>query len=273
MYLSYDDFLSILESKIQTGEELYDSILRKVIDYPNRYCGLFRLSNAKSKLVQNITQSNEIKFGDIFEDLVDQYFAKLGYTLLPKNLGKDSRGKKLVADQLFTSNEKLFFIEQKIRDDHDSTKKQGQFNNFEYKITQLKHLYDKDLVAIMWFIDDSMTKNKRFYLEELPKLNLNSSDETHLFYGEELFEYLERKDVWREILTHLRMFRNQMGEEVIQIPDFGTSQEIYDALLRLDNRRWEKLNSNTEIYNQLRKDLFSSGENLKKAHKTDKGAK
>ena len=62
MIISYDEFCSMLSKKIQDGEDFYVSLVEKVIDYPTRYCGLFRLSNAKTKLIQNVTQSSEIKF-------------------------------------------------------------------------------------------------------------------------------------------------------------------------------------------------------------------
>lgn len=271
MYLRYEDFIQILRENMKTGIELHDSIVQKVIDEPHRYCGLFRLSNAKSKLVQNITQSNEIKFGDFFENLLTRYLGDIGYNMLNKNLGTDNKGKRLVADQLFEDENKLYFIEQKIRDDHDSTKKVGQYNNFVKKMRLIQRKYpNKDKIAIMWFIDDSMKKNKSYYEQELNQLDSSDKQETHLFYGKELFSYLDRPEIWREIITHLEMYRQEMGSEVIEIPDFGNSSEIYDALMRLDKSRWKKLNSDTPIYRKLREELFTSGStesNLEKAKK------
>ena len=56
-------------------------------------------------------------------------------------------------------------IEQKIRDDHDSTKKRGQFVNFVKKIKYLKQEYPTNKIsASMWFVDNSLMKNKRYYL-------------------------------------------------------------------------------------------------------------
>ena len=73
MFFSYEDFMQKLNSRIKSGKDFYLELLETVIDNPSRYCGLFRLSNAKTKLVQNVTQSIEIKFGDFMEDIVTDY--------------------------------------------------------------------------------------------------------------------------------------------------------------------------------------------------------
>jgi hypothetical protein len=87
MVISYDEFMKLLESRIMSDDDGYSKLVETVVKYPARYSGLFRLSNAKSKLVQNVTQSREIKLGDFLEDIVTVYFSKLGYTNLEKNLG------------------------------------------------------------------------------------------------------------------------------------------------------------------------------------------
>ena len=57
-------------------------------------------------------------------------------------------------------------IEQKMRDDHDSTKKRGQFENFLKKVSYLKEKFpNKEIEAGMWFVDNSLVKNKKYYLE------------------------------------------------------------------------------------------------------------
>ena len=122
MIITYEEFCDILENRIQSGEDFYLSLLETVIDNPTRYCGLFRLSNAKTKLIQNVTQSKEIKFGDLIEELTTEYISRLGYTNYDKHLGRDSNGDDLQVDQYFADARKVFVVEMKIRDDHDSTK-------------------------------------------------------------------------------------------------------------------------------------------------------
>ncbi len=53
------------------------------------------------------------------EDIITWYISAIGYENLDKHIS-DS----LKADQLFRNENVIFLIEQKIRDDHDSTKEQ-----------------------------------------------------------------------------------------------------------------------------------------------------
>lgn len=152
--IDYADFVSRLNAKVKSDEDFYVELLKTVIKSPHRYTGIFRLTNAKTKLIQNVTQSREIKFGDFMEEIVTEYIALMGYHNLDKNIGNDDAGNTLSADQVFEKGNGIYLIEQKIRDDHDSTKKRGQFENFRKKYTLLKSKYPhRKIIASMWFID------------------------------------------------------------------------------------------------------------------------
>ncbi|MBQ7168509.1 MAG: hypothetical protein IJR63_01235 [Synergistaceae bacterium] len=158
---NYDDFTRELNGKIKSDDEFYYELLITVIKNPRRYTGIFRVSNARTKLIQNVTQSREIKFGDFMEDIVTWYIADMGCENLDKRITPD-----LEADQLFADGNTVYLIEQKIRDDHDSTKKRGQYDNFRRKYAALRELYPgHDVTAVMWFIDDSLRKNRKYYAE------------------------------------------------------------------------------------------------------------
>lgn len=134
MIILYPDFICKLNEKLKDDENFLYELLITVIKNPARYTGVFRLSNARTKLIQNVTQSKEIKFGDFMEDIVTEYIEKMGYQNLNKNIGTDLEGNALSADQVFCDGEdNIYLIEQKIRDDHDSTKKRGQYANFKKK--------------------------------------------------------------------------------------------------------------------------------------------
>lgn len=266
MLISYENFLDKLHHKIKSGEDFYISLLETVIDNPSRYCGLFRLSNAKTKLIQNVTQSMEIKFGDFMEEIVTDYIALLGYTNITKDLGFDANGDRLNADQVFIKNNTVYLVEQKIRDDHDSTKKRGQYANFEKKVLLLKAQHPTKIInASMWFIDDALVKNKNYYQMEMNNSLINDC-QLNLFYGREFFLSLDGGSVaWTEIITYLRQNRISNTNDIFTIPDFGTSVEIYNALLKLKTKHWRKLLSNDEKYVLLRSELFGSGDNLERA--------
>lgn len=266
MIISYETFIERLDNKFKKGMEFYLELLETVIDNPTRYCGLFRLSNAKTKLIQNVTQSREIKFGDFMEEIATDYIGLLGYKTLVKDIGRDENGDLLNADQVFEDDKTFYLVEQKVRDDHDSTKKRGQYENFDKKVRLLRKQHpSKHLVAAMWFIDDGLVKNRRYYLEQMENTHV-SDTELHLYYGGDFFRSLKGgNEVWDEIIEYLTRHRIEGSNDVLSIPDFGKSGEIYEALRQLSNYYWNKLNTPNATYELLRKELFSNGDNLVRA--------
>lgn len=267
MLMTYENFIQKLNAKFTDGEEFYINLLKTVIDNPTRYTGIFRLSSAKTKLIQNVTQSNEIKLGDFMEDIVTDYIALLGHKNLPKNIGQNDIGDTLNTDQLFKlkGTNTLVLIEQKIRDDHDSTKKRGQFSNFIYKIELLKQQYPAyDLIGAMWFIDDGLKKNKNYYQSEMSNYMDNHFDiSLKMYYGGDLFEDLfECDETWIEITNYLKRNKQERSQEMLCIPDFDTSEEILAALRQLPTKYKNKLLSADDRYVQLRAELFSTNHNL-----------
>ena len=265
--LTYDEFISKLNAKIASDADLYYDLLTNVVKNPNRYTGIFRLSNAKTKLIQNVTQSREIKFGDFMEDIVTEYIARLGFVNLDKSIGTDAEGNSLSADQVFKKGNTVYLIEQKIRDDHDSTKKRGQYENFKKKYTLLRSEYPGcQIDATMWFIDNNLVKNRNYYLGEAAKERLPGV-KLRILYGGDLFSVLfGRIDVWDEICNHLLRNKTERSDEILTIPDFDTSQEMLDAIGRLRREQpglYRKLLSEKPEYIQLRKELFPTGKNLR----------
>lgn len=266
MILTYEYFINKLNEKIKSDADFCYELLKTVIANPNRYTGIFRLSNAKTKLVQNVTQSREIKFGDFMEDIVTIYIEKMGYANLNKSIGVDENGDALSADQVFYNDTTVYLIEQKIRDDHDSTKKRGQYANFKKKFSLLKALYpDKQINATMWFIDSSLVKNKNYYLAESQK-DISDNLSLNILYGEALFSLLfNRTDVWEELTSYLQRNKKERSDEILTIPDFDTSDEILLALRKLKANEpglYRKLTSNKPEYIQLRAELFTNNINL-----------
>lgn len=266
MIISYEHFCDLILKHFEQGGDFYDTLLKNVIDNPSRYCGLFRLSTAKTKLIQNVTQSREIKFGDAVEEVITEYIKELGYENHDKDLGVDVNGDNLNVDQFFSDGDIIHIVEMKIRDDHDSTKKRGQYENFQKKIVRVRDLYPSNhLDASMWFVDDSLVKNKNYYLDMMRQDSFENVS-LHLYYGEEFFEDLKNGVVaWSEFTENLKLYKQDKASIDIEIPDFGSSTEMLNALIRLPDKYWKKLMSNKEIYKQLREELFNSGDNLEKA--------
>ena len=101
MILEYDAFVNKLNETLFEGSSA--DLLSKIVSSPDRYVGIFRPTKPKTKLIQNITQSHEIKFGDALENIFEDYFRALGFEMLPKRLSaretKDNKDYDI--DQLF----------------------------------------------------------------------------------------------------------------------------------------------------------------------------
>ncbi|ENY69614.1 Type II restriction modification system endonuclease [Mycoplasmopsis bovigenitalium 51080] len=264
MFISYEDFLNKLENKLKHVNEEYKKVVGSIIKYPHRYTGLFRLSNIKTKLIQNITQSREIRFGDFLEEIITEYLSKK-FKLLDKSI-KNINGETFKIDHFFRCNDTLYVVEQKIRDDHDSSKKVGQFINFVKKYETVKELYPENNVkGVLWFIDDNFTKNKKYYWTEIQKYFKNNED-IKLFYGGAFFDWLDITNMWQEIRSHLLRYKIENANFDFEIPDFDKSDKILDLLVKLPDSEWDKLYYNSdEAYDNLRKELFPTGSNLERA--------
>lgn len=286
--MEYKYFKNELTKITKRDQKFYNDLLITILLNPERYTGIFRLSNINNKIIQNITQSQEIKFGYFIENIITDYIELMGYKNLNKNLGIDEIGNYLLVDQIFSKDKTIYIIEQKIRDDHDSTKKRGQIKNFKRKYILASKLFpDYKINASMWFIDDTFKKNKNYYISEIKKHNNNSNIDINIFYGKNLFINLfNRIDVWEEICEYLLKNKLETDEKTLSIPDFDTSEEFFIALKNLkelgelstmeikekgypksSKNLYKKLFGNDKKFINLRKELFPTEYNLKRVTK------
>lgn len=148
-------------------------------------------------------------------------------------------------------------IEQKIRDDHDSTKKRGQFVNFVKKIKYLKQEYPTNKIsASMWFVDNSLMKNKRYYLNMMETEKAKLQVELNLFYGDELFIYLDQMSIWDEMITYLFEWKQKVDNDIdlnFEKDWEETKKEIYEFVSK---ENWGKLVNNNKVVDQIFPILF-----------------
>lgn len=247
--MKYEKFTKILNNKI--FKESKADLLRKFAENPQRYVGLFRPTKPKGKIIQNLTQSAEIKFGDAFEIIIEEYFKENKYISLPKIFKKEGR-KSYNLDQLFIDNQTIIFIEQKVRDDHDSTKKRGQIDNFIRKIEILQDEYPKDkytIEAIFYFIDNCLSKNKNYYKEEIEKIKNDYGLDCSLLYSNELFKKYNL-NVWDEILEYLKKWK----QEIPDMPEINFDiniDESFDEIKKVEPNIFRKIFRNNEIFNEM----------------------
>ena len=148
--MEYSDVIRLLNKYIFEGDK--KKLIEKVAMNPERYVGVFRPTKPQAKLAQNLLQSHEVRFGDALEYLIREIILSFGFSNLHLELKTDD-GEILSLDQYFTDGKHYFFVEQKIRDDHDSTKKRGQIKNFEAKLDWLYKTHRNNLVGIFYFVD------------------------------------------------------------------------------------------------------------------------
>ncbi len=236
-------------------------LLEKISEKPSRYIGLFRPTKPKAKILQNLLQSHEIRFGEAFEKIIEQYFASQGYELLPKRYVNGDND-TLNIDQCFKKDGKIYFIEQKVRDDHDSTKKRGQISNFEKKLNiMLSNYNEKELVGIFYFIDPELVKNRKFYETELLKMANDYKIETKIFYGKPLFDYFGLTNIWDEILIYLEQWK----KEIPELPEINFDldfEHTFNEIKDLKPLVFRKLFTKDEIFNEIILTLFPNKRTL-----------
>ncbi|WP_033761952.1 HpyAIV family type II restriction enzyme [Helicobacter pylori] len=227
-------------------------LLENIAENPERYLGIFRPTKPKTKLLQNLLTSHEIKFGDAFECLIEQYLKEHNFLPLSKKIPFYNKDKEkmesLELDQFAEKDNAYYFIEQKMRDDHDSAKKRGQIDNFERKLEVLIHHYGENIQGYFYFIDESLNKNQNYYKEELQKLSVDYGVPLSLCYGKELFEDLNIPQVWDEILNHLARWRETLPD----LPSLNFDEnplESFKEIKDLTPSVYRKLLDNDEIFN------------------------
>lgn len=252
--LDYEEFVNELKLTVYKNEKAY--LINKVSSNPDRYIGIFRPTSPELKLIQNITQAHEISFGDFIENIITNYLGKY-YTNLPKRA--IYKNEAILFDQLFECDDRVFMIEQKMRDDHDSTKKRGQFENFLKKVSYLKETYpNKKIEAGMWFVDCSLVKNKKYYLKKMNE-NQNSGVKLNLFYGKEFTNYLEKEAIWNEMTEYLikwKMSKDNKIELNFEKDWKETKKELLD---NVSKNSWKKIIRNEKVVKEILPILFPAG--------------
>jgi len=258
--MQYTKFKNIFNETI--FEESKAVLIEKIAKYPNRYIGLFRPTKPKAKILQNLLQSHEIRFGDAFEEIIEEYLKEFGYEILNKRFINDDKD-ELNLDQCFKDKNTTYFIEQKIRDDHDSTKKREQTGNFEKKLNEMVNKYgEKNLVGIFYFIDPDLQKNKNFYKTELEKMARDYGVKIYLFYGVELFDFLQQEKTWSEILKYLEQWKKE-------IPDFPETnfdidaESSFEEIKSLSPALYRKLFQDDIIFNEIILTVFPEKKTLR----------
>ncbi|MCS7151879.1 MAG: restriction endonuclease [Endomicrobia bacterium] len=259
--ISYQEFIKILNKHVILQQKV--DLLETLAENPERFIGLFRPTKPLGKILQHILQANEIKFGDAIEEILELIIKRLDYVILEKSIRAKDKKMTLKFDQCFKKNSLFYLIEQKLRDDHDSSKKRGQIENFEQKIDYLYKVYGKNLIAIFYFIDPELAKNKNYYESEINKLKEFYGINIYLFYGKELFSFLGIPEFWDKMLKWLKNWKDSLPE----LPEVNfdkNPEESFEEIKELELRYWRKILDNEKLWTEgIIKVIFPTGKTLK----------
>ena len=239
------------------------ALIEAIAKNPDRFVGIFRSTTSGLKLLQNLLQSREIRFGDALEEIVSALIEDMGFI----NLDRQSEDGDLVFDQFFRSRDRTqyYLVEQKVRDDHDSTKKRGQIDNFRKKLSYLKSKHGESLTGIMYFIDPSMHKNERYYQEKINELRNKLKIPIYLFYNGEFFEHFEgHSQTWDLVLSGLQNWRETIPGQITLDYDANPEQTLAE-LRSVSVGVWRKLIANDVLWEGgVITTLFPNGATLRR---------
>ena len=267
--IDYNKFVNILNKHLRkTKSDLLKKLPEIDFIFPRFYSTTsnkaVKLQN-HNKILQHLLQSHEIRFGDAMEELISEFLKDWGFKVLPKIIVPDPANPRntLDIDQYFTDGETYYFIEQKVRDDHDSTKKRGQISNFEAKLEYLYRKHGQNLIGIMYFIDPDLVKNKNYYIKELNKMANTYGVDLHLLYGKELFEFFDKLDVWNDLLSWLTRWKDSLPE-LPEINFDNNPQDSFNEIKDLEIRFWRKILENEKLWEEgIMLAIFRNGETLR----------
>lgn len=259
--MDQSDIIDILNRHVLNQEKA--ALLQSIADNPNRFVGVFRPTTPRLKLLQNLLQSREIRFGDALEEIFTGLISAMGFTPLTKRF--QTKHDDLSCDQYFCTPDrtKYYLIEQKVRDDHDSTKKRGQIENFRKKLEYLKTLHGTSLSGIMYFIDPALHKNERYYRKEIEALQHTLEIPVALFYDGGLFQHLQgHTETWDLLLNSLQIWRKTAPEQISL--DYDTDPELaVEEMAQAPGSVWHKLASTDALWEYgVLQALFATGRTL-----------
>jgi hypothetical protein len=241
--MNYEEFTKILNHHIFQSER--EDLLRTMANYPERFIGLFRPSKPKGKIFQHFLQAREIKFGDAMEEIIAKWLEHYGYRRLDSRIQINDETMKCDHYVLSPDGSFAVLVEQKVRDDHDSSKARGQWReNFAPKVRALHRKHGENLIAVTYFIDPTFRKNLKLYSEEAEQLKSELNlPQIYIWYGRELFENLPFADPkdWDAMIEWLQEWRRHLPD----LPEVNWETEEAIAELQDIARRspslWGKL--------------------------------
>ncbi|ADN68883.1 HpyAIV family type II restriction enzyme [Mycoplasmopsis fermentans] len=248
-------------------------LIKEIINKPSNFVSLSNPFDVKTKIKQSFLKHQE----RIYEKFI-QYCAKClitqyGFSLQRSNfrynlplkegqhLGDIPEQVIINASFIFRLNNNstkdeptdMFVVYLRKRDCYSHKAMKKTCENIIKQLEALKIIYPKmNIKGALWFLDNDYIKNIRlfnnFYYEQV---------DLRPYYGADFFEILDKREDWLKIESFIKKFKEHNQNYFSKMPDLDQSEEALRALLHLEKSEWTKLNSNKEIYRNIKENIFN----------------
>jgi len=257
--------------------DFIESTIKKLADNPERLIGVLHANTFELGSITSFGYSRNNSFGNAIEGVFNEIVKLNGWKSQPTkyilsnyqlNTPIPSGKKSLAIDQVFSHEDTIVFIEQKIRDDHDTSKWKGQWDNFELKLRVLTEIYSKkDVIGVMWMIDDNFHRNEENYRVMIKNLEDHLRKNALLCYGEKIDDIFNSLDGKNQLyFKQFFDFLVQWHNENIKVPEMNFDKFPYDsihAFEQLNERQALNFFGNPAITDQVFPIIFPNRQTLK----------
>jgi hypothetical protein len=268
--IEYADFTQFMNQATSAGFQ--GSLFAKICNAPARYIPIFRSSKNLAKLVQSTESYYDFDFTGAYNRIFSSFLVSEGFKELNRNL-YSSDGELLKVDQLlqFPDDERrILLVDIQVRDDM-TIKKQQFVEQFYHQIEALRKQYNKkeQIVAVQYFIDPSVRENYKFFVDQQAKITMLGV-EARVFYGQELFNYLQMPAVFEQFRDYFKRWRT----EVLDAPSLDFDLLAQNSAIEIEKRmiaeqdalkvdKFIALLDNDSAADEILPVLFPTGETLR----------
>lgn len=256
--------------------------LKKLANDSSRLLGSLHANSFELGSIVSYGYSRNNSYGNAIESVFSTILEDNGWKIEPTkyyldNVDKNklkvhvpSNKKSIAVDQVFSNDNYFVFIEQKIRDDHDTSKAPGQFENYELKFRILNEIVsDKTVIGIMWMIDSDFSRNKKFYEndEHMGKMKKEFDGRNYLVYGKEIDDILNKyASSDKEYFDTFNSFLKLWHSKTSAVPELNFDRfahSVSNALDSLNEKELVELFTNNRIIQEAFPIIFPNRESLK----------
>lgn len=269
-----ENYLSIMNKEVP-GDFMV-STLDKIVINPQVFNSDLSANSFSLSLISSYGQSRNIKYGNAIEKVFSKILQENGWTIKNTNykledysltgidVGNPTK-KAVSVDHVISYEDKVILIEQKIRDNHDTSKWEGQLENYKVKYTALEKIFSKDektVYGIMWMVDPTYHRNKDAYQSKLASLGNFPIDKNFVLIGHDIDEKLNElmDGDSKEYFEKLRSFLEGYHKQTAGVPDCNLESEKVEYCFKKLKNTTEEICRLTEYFikssNRRKEKLF-----------------